>query len=75
MKTYSPEEIEKVLNALRKNHMQAHYVATSEEALELVRTLLPKGATVSHGGSVTLKQIGVTELLKNGEYDYLDRSA
>ena len=68
------ERISKTLEALRKNNMQAQYVGTKEEALELVRSMLEKGCTVSHGGSMTLKQAGITELLRNGEYNYLDRS-
>ena len=36
--------------------MDAYYCKTSKEACALVESLLPKGCTVSSGGSVTLKE-------------------
>lgn len=68
------KRIEKTLKNLEKNNMKAYYCETSSDALEVVKTLLPKGCTVSHGGSETIKQMGVADLLKSGEYNYLDRS-
>ena len=67
--------IEKTMEALSKNHMEAFFAATKEEALGKVRELMNEGDTVTHGGSVTLAQCGITELLKSGAYNYLDRSA
>lgn len=67
--------IEKVVENLKKNNINAIVVSTKEEALNTLISLLPEGATVSHGGSVTLNECGVTNLLKNGKYNYLDRSA
>lgn len=75
MSEITKEQIEKTMAALRKNNMQAHYVETKEQAKALVCSLLEKGSTVTHGGSVTLAQIGMTEVLKSGDYIYLDRSA
>lgn len=66
--------IEKTMQNLEKNNMKAYFCETSEEALELVKTLLPKGCTVSHGGTETIKQTGISDLLKSGDYNYLDRS-
>ena len=67
--------INKTLEALRKNNMQAYFCKNSEEVLELVRSLIKKGDTVTHGGSVTLAQTGIKKLISNGDYNYLDRSA
>ncbi len=69
------ERINKTMDALRNNHMQAYYCPTAADALQQVKDLLQEGDTVTHGGSVTLAQCGITELLKNGSYTYLDRSA
>lgn len=74
MKEKDMKVIQKTLQNLTKNNMQAHYCDTSEKALELIKTMINKGDTVTHGGSVTLSQAGVTDLLKNGEYNYIDRS-
>lgn len=75
MQTLDKQRIEKTLEAIKKNNMQAFYCETKQEALEKVRELMNKGDTVTHGGSVTLAECGIKELLKNGDYNYLDRSA
>lgn len=68
------EEIRITMENLQKNGMQPFYVKTKEEVVPLIKTLVEKGSSVSHGGSETLKQTGIVELLKNGDYDYIDRS-
>lgn len=68
------ERIEKVIEKLKRNKMRAFYCETSAEACELVRSLMPSGCTVSHGGSETLKQVGIIDMLNKGDYNYLDRS-
>ena len=67
--------IEKTMTNLKRNNMQPFYCETKEEACELVKTLLNSGDTVSYGGSVTLKQTGVYDLISSGKYNFLDRSA
>ncbi len=67
--------IEKTMEALRQNNMQAYFVEKKEDVVPLVKTLLKKGDTVTHGGSVTLAECGIPALLANGDYHYLDRSA
>ena len=74
MEKLDMNRIEKTMEALRKNYMQAYYCETAEEAKEKVRELMNKGDTVTHGGSVTLEQCGITEMLKCGDYNYLDRT-
>lgn len=66
------EEIRITMENLQKNGMQPFYVKTKEEVVPLIKTLVEKGSSVSHGGSETLKQTGIVELLKNGDYDYID---
>lgn len=69
------EKIEKTMEALRRNNMKAFFVNTADEARELVASMLTKGCTVTHGGSETLKQTGITGLISGGDYEYLDRGA
>ena len=66
--------IQAVLDALKKNRMDAYFVETKEEVVPLVKQLMPEGSTVSVGGSVTVKETGVADLLKSGYYHFLDRS-
>lgn len=66
--------IEETMKNLEANNMRPYFCETSQEALELVKSLLKSGDTVACGGSVTLKETGIDELLKSGEYNFLDRS-
>ncbi len=74
MKELDMTAIERTITALKGNNIDACFCATREEVCAKVKELLPEGCTVTHGGSVTLAQCGITELLKNGGYKYLDRS-
>ena len=69
----STELLEKTKAALIKNNMDAYVVGNKAEAKELVEKLLEKGSTISSGGSVTLGECGVMELLRSGNYNYIDR--
>ena len=68
------EKALEVIKALENNNMNGYFAKTREEAKKIAEGLLSDGDVVSHGGSVTLKECGITELLKNGKYTYLDRS-
>ena len=63
-----------VCSNLEKNNMQAFYVPSGEEALQLVQSMLREGETVATGGSMSLKECGIIDLLKSGKYTFLDRS-
>ena len=67
--------IEKVLENLKKNRMEAYFAATKEDVLPLVKELVKEGASVAAGGSMTLKETGVAELLRSGYYRFSDRTA
>ncbi len=69
------EQLEPIAQALRKNRMVAHCVKTKEDVLPLVRQLLKSGETVAVGGSESLFETGVIDLLRNGDYRFLDRYA
>lgn len=66
---------ERTMAALEKNNMRAFYVEKKQEAAPLVASLLHDGDTVTVGGSKTLDETGVIELLQSGRYRYLDRYA
>ena len=66
--------IEKTIMELEKHHMQVYFVANAAEAKEKVLSLIPAGATVANGGSMTLVDSGIIDAVKSGEYRYLDRN-
>ena len=68
------ESVQKVVEALRKNRMLADYIATKEEVVPFVKALITEGSTVATGGSRTLDETGVTELLRSGTYTFYDRN-
>jgi hypothetical protein len=70
---HSGKKIEETLNSLRKNNMEGLYVENREAALAEILQRIPPNATVSHGGSYTLQEIGINEILRKGEYRYLRR--
>lgn len=55
--------------------MEGYYCQTKAEALKKVLEIVPKGAVVSYGGSVTLQEIGAREAFDNGDYHFLDPNA
>lgn len=65
--------IEITMQNLDKNGIKPFFVETKEEVVPLVKTLIKKGEVVSNGGSVTLNQTGVSDLLECGDYDFVDR--
>lgn len=66
--------IEKTIKNLKKNNMDAYYCDTKEEACELVKKLINKGDVISSGGSVTLKETGIYDIITSSDYNYLDRA-
>jgi len=62
--------IERTAEALRAKGYEVFVVDDFETAKQTVLGLLPEGAEVSQGGSVTLEEIGVTaEIETTGRYD------
>lgn len=73
MSFYYEERAKIVLENLRAKHMEGHYVATREEALDLVLSLIPAGATIGRGDSITLNQMGVFEAIEaRGQNEFLN---
>ncbi len=65
--------LKKTMLNLKKNQFDPYYVATKEEVVPLIEELVPAGASVANGGSVSLKECGVMNLLESGVYDFIDR--
>ena len=60
---YQEKQVERTINALKKNNFEAFFVSDSKAAFEEVMSRIPDGATVGVGGSVTLAQIGILDAL------------
>ena len=65
---------ERMIKNLARRNMQAFYCPTAEEAVGKVLELIPAGSSVTWGGSMTIRDIGIPDALRaKGCYDVLDR--
>ena len=63
----------RVAEALRRNHFDAYYFSTREEAIEKIMELIPAEDTVSWGGTATVDELGIKDLLRQRGQKLLDR--
>ena len=63
-----------IIKELEKRNMEGFFCETSQDAVEKVLSLLPEGATISWGGSETIKECGLMDAIRNGNYTLLDRA-
>lgn len=66
-------QVERTMKALAKNQMPAVYAPTKAAAVKAVEAMLREGETISCGGSVTLAESGIRDLMKSGRYQFIDR--
>lgn len=66
------QEIQQLIGRLARNNIPAYYVEDRAEAREVVLSMIPKGAVVGYGDSLTLRQIGVVDALERGPYTFLN---
>jgi len=66
----SQESIEKTVRELTANGFQAEVVENKTEALERIKALIPKGASIHNGGSTTLQEIGYIDYLKSDTHGW-----
>lgn len=69
------EKIKITMENLRRNGMEVFFLGSAAEVAGKVRELIAFGSVVGTGGSVTLEQTGILDLLRTGVYDFLDRYA
>jgi hypothetical protein len=58
---------------LRQRHYDAYYCRDIDELKQLVGRLIPEGSSITWGGSATIRETGVTGMLKAGNYVVYDR--
>ncbi|MDT3698697.1 MAG: lactate utilization protein [Thermincola sp.] len=70
--TTNDAKAKQVISALTKKDYTVHYAATKAEAKDLSLGLIPSGATVGLGGSVTARELGLLESLRNNGHEVFD---
>lgn len=65
---------ERMIKNLARRNMEAFYCPTAEEAVDKVLELIPAGSSVTWGGSMSIRDIGIPDALRaRGCFDVLDR--
>jgi len=62
-----------VIKGLESRNMSGYYVKSKEEALAKALELIPKGAKITKGGSMSVAEIGLEEAIKSPDYNFCDR--
>ena len=63
----------RVVKNLESRNMEAYFVKTKEEALKKALELIPEGSSISWGGTVSAKEIGLLDAVHEGNYEVYDR--
>ena len=75
----TPKEIrnnrlaEKMIKNLKRRNFEAIYCPTAAEAVEKISAMMPDGSTVTWGGSMTIRDMGLTAALHKRALKVLDR--
>ncbi|MDD4844400.1 MAG: lactate utilization protein [Anaerotignum sp.] len=67
------KQVEKTIHALNQKNMKGIFVKDETELIEVIQSLVAKNSVVGVGDSVTLSETGVLDLLRNGDYAFLDK--
>jgi len=62
-----------IIKNLTKRQIEGYYCKDKKSALKKALELIPKGASVGWGGSMTLIETGLLDAVKNGDYKVIDR--
>ena len=71
-KLASKESLDKTVNSLKAKGYEVHLAKNGNEALNIIKRQIPRGASVMNGSSVTLEQIGYKEYLNSGNHGWID---
>lgn len=66
---------EKTIAGLKSRNMEGYYAASKEDALKKALELIPEGSSISMGGAMSVHEIGLSDALKEGNYNFIDRDA
>lgn len=62
-----------VIASLKRRDIDAWYAPNRDEARSMILAMIPEGATIGLGDSVTVDQLGVLPMLRAGNYKVFER--
>lgn len=63
----------KIIEGLKSRNMTGYYAKDREAALKTALELIPAGASVTMGGCMSAREIGLVDALVAGDYNFIDR--
>ncbi len=70
---YMEKQIDRTIDNLRKRNMKGFFVKNEIELIALLKELISENSVVGVGDSMTLFETGVIDLLRSGNYIFLDK--
>lgn len=64
---------QKVIQGLKSRNMTGYYAKNKEKALQIALDLIPEGASVTMGGCMSAREIGLIDAISEGDYNFIDR--
>lgn len=68
------EQIKNLILALEKNNIDVIFAETKQDVQNAVRSILPEGCNIAAGGSVSVVESGVWDIIKEPKYCFMDRN-
>ena len=62
-----------IIQNLAKRQIEGYYCSDRKSALEKTLELIPKGATIGWGGSMTIIETGILDAIQNDNYKIINR--
>ena len=62
-----------VIKGLQSRNMSGYFAEDRENALNIALSLIPEGSSVTMGGAMSAREIGLVDALKEGNYNFIDR--
>lgn len=64
---------QRVVKALESRNMEAYYADTKEEAVKKAMELIEENSSITMGGSMSVREVGLLDAISNGNYEFYDR--
>ena len=62
-----------VIKGINSRNMTGYYAADKAEALKIALSLIPENSSVTMGGCMSAREIGLVDVLVSGPYNFIDR--
>lgn len=64
---------QKVIKGLESRNMTGYYATSKEEALKIALEIIPEKSSVTMGGAMSAREIGLVDAVKSGNYNFIER--